>query len=67
MFVIIGAVMAVYFPITLLPQGLSGELSLALRFAALVLFFFILWLFRFFTPAEIAGMKKLFRRSRSDG
>jgi O-antigen/teichoic acid export membrane protein len=53
----------VYFLAEFLTKDLSLWVSFAIRAAAFLAFFVLLWLTRFFTKSEIDGIKRLFKKS----
>lgn len=59
---IIFSALGVYFAAIKLSAGMDIWLSFGIRAAAALTFVALLWLFKFFTPSEINGMKRLFRR-----
>ncbi len=66
LFSIIGITLAVYFLTNYITAGMPVSFHKALiKFGALASFFILLWIFKFFTPAEIDGIKKLFRRKKN--
>ena len=63
--IIISATLAIFFVSREITQNMQDWLSILIRLAAVLTLLIILWISRFFTPAEIAGMKNLFKKNRN--
>jgi O-antigen/teichoic acid export membrane protein len=61
-FLIIASTMIVYVSAMWLTNGMRLGTTFSIRLAAVGVFGILLWLFKFFTPAEIRGIRKIFLR-----